>query len=165
MKVISLWQPWASLIVMGYKEYETRSWSTKHRGPLIIHASKYKKLDPEIYYHISKAVGIPSNEYKGSWLHRLETGEDEHLFGAILGRVDLTGIISTSSKADMENLYRKNPNEILMGDYNPNRFAWKLENPKMIKPIPCRGKQGLWSINAPREIISEEIIPCDKRRN
>ncbi len=47
MKAISLWQPWASLV--GIKEIETRSWYTKHRGDLAIHASArftddYKKL-------------------------------------------------------------------------------------------------------------------------
>ncbi|MEJ7626722.1 MAG: ASCH domain-containing protein [Ferruginibacter sp.] len=42
MHVISLLQPWASLVVMGAKTIETRSWSTKHRGPILIHASKGK---------------------------------------------------------------------------------------------------------------------------
>lgn len=36
----SLWQPWASLVALGVKTIETRSWSTKYRGPLMIHASK-----------------------------------------------------------------------------------------------------------------------------
>lgn len=40
MKAISLLQPWASLIASGAKKIETRSWSTKYRGPLAIHASK-----------------------------------------------------------------------------------------------------------------------------
>ena len=40
MKVISIRQPWASLIVNGYKEYEFRSWKTNFRGPIYIHASK-----------------------------------------------------------------------------------------------------------------------------
>ena len=40
IKAISLWQPWASLIALGGKKIETRSWPTKYRGPLAIHASK-----------------------------------------------------------------------------------------------------------------------------
>jgi hypothetical protein len=43
MKAISLFQPWASLIMLGYKSYETRSWATKHRGPLAIAASAGKQ--------------------------------------------------------------------------------------------------------------------------
>lgn len=39
MKALTLHQPWASLIAIGVKSIETRSWSTKYRGPLAIHAS------------------------------------------------------------------------------------------------------------------------------
>lgn len=38
MRAITLWQPWASLIAIGAKTIETRSWSTAYRGPLAIHA-------------------------------------------------------------------------------------------------------------------------------
>lgn len=40
MKALSLWQPWASLVAIGAKTIETRSWSTSYRGPLAIHAAK-----------------------------------------------------------------------------------------------------------------------------
>jgi activating signal cointegrator 1 len=39
VKALSLWQPWASLVALGVKTLETRSWSTSHRGPLAIHAA------------------------------------------------------------------------------------------------------------------------------
>lgn len=37
--VLSLWQPWATLVALGVKTIETRSWSTHYRGPLAIHAA------------------------------------------------------------------------------------------------------------------------------
>ena len=40
MKVITIKQPWATLIAEGYKEYEFRTWNTKYRGELLIHAGK-----------------------------------------------------------------------------------------------------------------------------
>jgi hypothetical protein len=40
VKAITLWQPWASLVALGVKSIETRSWSTSYRGPLAIHAAK-----------------------------------------------------------------------------------------------------------------------------
>ena len=40
MKAISIRQPWAALIVCGIKDIENRSWPTKYRGKLLIHASK-----------------------------------------------------------------------------------------------------------------------------
>src|SRR5262245_54509744 len=39
MKAVCLIQPWASLVVHGVKKFETRSWATKYRGPLLICAS------------------------------------------------------------------------------------------------------------------------------
>ncbi|MDX5091650.1 ASCH domain-containing protein, partial [Lactobacillus crispatus] len=46
MKAITIHQPWATLIALGEKQFETRSWETKYRGPLAIHAGK--KVDKEI---------------------------------------------------------------------------------------------------------------------
>lgn len=43
MKTISIIQPWATLIMLGEKKYETRSWQREHRGELLIHSSK--KID------------------------------------------------------------------------------------------------------------------------
>ena len=40
MKALTLTQPWATLVAMGAKRIETRSWTTNYRGPLAIHAGK-----------------------------------------------------------------------------------------------------------------------------
>ena len=40
MRALSIRQPWAWLIVHGHKDIENRDWSTTHRGPVLIHASK-----------------------------------------------------------------------------------------------------------------------------
>jgi ASCH domain len=39
MKILSIRQPWAYLITQGSKNIENRSWPTKYRGPVLIHAS------------------------------------------------------------------------------------------------------------------------------
>ena len=40
MKAISIRQPWAWLIVNGFKDIENRDWRTSYRGPVLIHAAK-----------------------------------------------------------------------------------------------------------------------------
>jgi activating signal cointegrator 1 len=45
MKALSLWKPWASLIVIGAKRFATRHWETSYRGPLLIHAAKRSRRD------------------------------------------------------------------------------------------------------------------------
>lgn len=39
MRALTIRQPWAWLIVHGHKDVENRSWSTRYRGPLLIHAA------------------------------------------------------------------------------------------------------------------------------
>ncbi len=38
--ILSIRQPWAWLIVNGYKDIENRTWSTRFRGKVLIHAGK-----------------------------------------------------------------------------------------------------------------------------
>ena len=42
MKVLSIKEPFASLIMNKKKRIETRSWKTNYRGEIYIHASKSK---------------------------------------------------------------------------------------------------------------------------
>lgn len=66
MKIISVKQPWASLIVNGLKDIENRDWRTHHRGPVLIHASS--RQDPEATDAELRrrfGVGIPKHLPKG----------------------------------------------------------------------------------------------------
>jgi hypothetical protein len=40
MKALTVRQPWAALLILGAKQYETRTWPTRHRGILLIHAER-----------------------------------------------------------------------------------------------------------------------------
>lgn len=40
MKVLTIKQPFATLIAEKLKEYEFRTWKTKYRGEILIHAGK-----------------------------------------------------------------------------------------------------------------------------
>lgn len=61
MKALSVQQPWAWLIVMGYKDIENRRWKTTRRGRVMIHASK--KFDTDGYWWVrSEFPEIPLPE-------------------------------------------------------------------------------------------------------
>ena len=45
MKIITLRQPWATLVAEGIKKYEFRSWKTNYRGKILIHAGKSLEKD------------------------------------------------------------------------------------------------------------------------
>lgn len=133
MKAISLWQPWATLVAIGAKQYETRHWSTSYRGPLVIHAAKKNNgelfrvclSDPFTYCLLDAGY----KEYSGL------------PFGAYVAVVDLVEVIRTE-----EVLSFLSEQEVAFGNYLPNRFAWRLENVRVFsEPVPARGYQGLWN--------------------
>lgn len=140
MRTLTIWQPWADLIILGYKTYETRSWTTDYTGPLAIHAAKFKKLPHEVYEQIADAIGITPDNYKGSWLDLLEQGKPAERFGAILGTATLERPLPTT-------LTIARPMERALGDFQAGRYAWPLlDVTPFPEPMPARGKRGLWTL-------------------
>ena len=65
MKIISIKQPWASLIVNGLKNIENRDWRTHHRGPVLIHASQRQDDITAEELRRRFNVGMPKKMLKG----------------------------------------------------------------------------------------------------
>lgn len=134
MKTLSVQQPWATLIVIGAKVYETRSWETGHRGPLAIHASaKFNPLARELcgtepFRSALAGAGIRSSA--------------DLPLGIIVGAVDLEDCIFS------ENLVRNQDiPEWSFGDFRPGRWAWKLANPRHAKTVlKVRGRLGVFDV-------------------
>lgn len=142
MKALTIWQPYASLIAIKAKRYETRSWPTKYRGPLAIHAAAknpaevFKILDTDIFELIEKALE-PEGDKNISRLRVkcLPTGKliaTARLTDCILITEDFAASVS--------------PEERAFGDWTPGRYAWKLEEVEILASFPdIKGKQGLWN--------------------
>lgn len=152
MKVLSLTQPWATLVVLGAKEIETRSWTTSYRGPLLIHASKSypgwakECAAEEPFYSALRPGGIYSYPELGC--------------GHIIGQVELHKCIRTSDVTEISQ------NEREFGDYAPGRFAWLLMNPLRLPPIPAKGSLGLWEFEMPempRVLTADDIERIGKK--
>jgi hypothetical protein len=132
MKVLSVKNPWAYLIIYRGKDIENRTWETKYRGPLLIHASKTSDL--YAYYCLRAKIDRFSSVFMDT-----EEIEKIHSFdGCILGSVDLCGCVrhSESKWAEKEGFW-----------------YWILQNPKPCKPVPIKGSLGLWEYAG--EIIDE----------
>jgi len=140
MKAISLWQPYSSLMAMGLKKIETRSWSTKYRGPLLIHAAMRK---PRLYEQ--RYIAIVLNKFG-----RVDFPIGYLHYGAILCKVDLIDC----KKMTWGNIPHHTELEYNLGNYDYGRFMWITNNLKTFaNPIPWKGSQGFF--NVPEEIIYE----------
>lgn len=151
MKAITLTQPWATLVAIGEKKIETRSWNTKYRGPLAIHAAKGFPKDAQ---HI--CFNVPFRDCLGDYIALNETYVGQHRFplGAIIATCEL---ISTHKVDDMDWFpgkrgwmscgfyWEATAQEKSFGDYSIGRYMWFLANVKILeKPLPVRGALGLW---------------------
>lgn len=145
MKCISLYQPWATLVAVGAKKIETRSWATTYRGPLAIHAGRTwtKEL-----FDLSRRPPFRDVLESGDGILRLVAGSAAYHWrdwlplGKIVAVVDLVDCRHIS-----EHNAPPNP-EMGFGDYTPGRWMWKLENVRRLeKPVPIRGRQRIFNIS------------------
>lgn len=146
MKALSLTEPWATLVVTGEKQFETRSWKTSHRGLIAIHASKG-------FPKYAKEMAETPNVLNALARHGLGRNIANFALGAIIGTVEIVEMIPTE-----EMLYPKlNLKELYFGDYSPRRWAWKLQNPVMFStPIYCKGALSLWKVPEDISILLEK---------
>lgn len=126
MKVITIKQPWATLIAEGYKEYEFRTWKTKYRGEILIHAGKgIDKKAMERFKHLNL----------------------EYPIGQIIAKANITDCIKVDNELRKE-LKKKDlivyKGVINKTSYNWDGYGFKLENVEKIEPIEVNGKLSLW---------------------
>lgn len=123
MKVLTIKQPWATLIMQGDKRFEFRSWQTKYRGDLLIHAGK--GIDKEAMKRLAKYIpkDMPS--------------------GKILGKVTLVDCIKCDD--DFKGKCLKENKDIYTDSSFKENYGWQLENAEVFdEPIEAKGKLSLW---------------------
>jgi hypothetical protein len=119
-RILSIRQPWAGLIVTGAKTIENRKWSTRYRGPLLIHAG-LKSLVGDRVEAYCKARGVD--------LAKLPDSGNFH--GGIIGICDLTDCVEESK------------NKWFNGPY-----GFVLENARPLRFISCPGQLRLYKPDA-----------------
>lgn len=90
MKVLTLHQPWASLVALGIKTIETRSWSTKYRGPLAIHAAG---RSPDRRLVVGQWTVTGSDGLSCWWIQDQSDREEPLYLGAIVATCTLVDVV------------------------------------------------------------------------
>lgn len=136
MKVLSLKEPFATLILTNKKQVETRSWKTNYRGEIYIHASISK---------ISKEV-LNRQE-----LMNLVNLNNLH-YSEIICKCTLIDCIYMT-KEYVENMKKNNYQEYICGEYKEGRYAWLLKDIEPIKTIKAKGSLGIWEYYNAKEVM------------
>ena len=128
MRVITVKQPWAQLIVLGFKPVENRSRRTGHRGPLLIHAG------------VKPDIGDRANRALARWLPHVSI--DALPFGQIIGSAELCDVIDTADAINGDAWWFTGP------------YGWLLRNARQFdRGFPTRGQLGLW--RCPADIVAK----------
>ncbi len=145
MKALSIKQPWAWLIVNGYKDIENRNWRIGRKPGLdgvrglelpsriYVHAGKEGDFSHENQQFISKCLVTQG--------HKIITTHDffPDKFGAIIGEVDIIGCVTES-----------------VSPWFVGPYGFVLANPEAYdKPIPMRGRLGFWDVNLQEGVQNE----------
>jgi hypothetical protein len=141
MKALSLTQPWATLVAIGAKKIETRSWGTTPCGTIAIHAAKkMTRADVDICleYPFVDALSALGVVFTAQDLPR----------GAILAIADFVGCIGTDQLYESERgRAMLTSKEEAFGNYESGRFAFVFRRVRRLRePIPCNGALGLWTV-------------------
>lgn len=122
MKALTLTQPWASMVAERVKLFETRSWGTRYRGPLAIHAAKSFPRDARALAQTSRFIPRPYS-------------------------FPCAAVIAVCRLVDCHQSTGFAPSECenALGNWAPGRFIWCLADvEKLEMPVPMRGALGLW---------------------
>jgi ASCH domain len=142
MLALSIHQPWAWLIVNGFKNIENRDWSTKFRGRFLIHASKKMTQDDfdDAFDTFDMAVPVSKDE---SLRRRARFIHGPEQLGGIIGEAD---IVDCVDRHDSPWFFGK--------------FGFVLANAKPLPLMPCRGQLGFFqpasSPDAPLRLSRED---------
>ena len=137
MRALSLWQPWAWAIIHAGKDVENRVWRTKHRGDLVIHASKRKPTvaEAESFLKLLEDIGgttrlamIPG---PGPTL-RIDYIRNTLPRGGVVGVVEVTGCSRGESQSPWA--FR-------------DQYQWSLRNPRPMTFNPMKGQRGFFNVD------------------
>lgn len=162
MKVLTVRQPWASLIIMGLKPVEnrTRNIAGSFRGRFAIHVSKTLVPDGDPAWSLATAAGMDTDRFDGDELH----------LGAIIGIVDLVDVHTSDDcyAADLRRLHAIHESDPAAFHALPDSGGggivgrirqcspWAMDghhhlilaNPQPLpEPIPAKGRLGLWEFD------------------
>jgi activating signal cointegrator 1 len=149
LPVVTLHQPWASLVLVGAKAFETRSWAPPVRligRSLGIHAGQtvVRRLPPDL---AAAVVGLLGH----NWIETVPTGRllcitrvwGAWMTGERIGDGNIATVRAREGSPPLPGF-----REDLFGDYAPGRWIWGLEQVTVVKPLPARGRQRVWSLPA-----------------
>jgi hypothetical protein len=134
--VMSMHQPWASLLIHGIKRHEGRYWNSNHRGRLWIASTSQEPTKDEIEEVEQMYRNEPYNRTKGYPRHFPTS--------VVLGCVDVVDVLPQNQYK--EKFTKPDENE------SQSEFVFICKNPrKLVVPLPISGRPKIYPL--PKELV------------
>lgn len=146
---LSMHQPWASLLVLGVKRFEGRSWPTRHRGRLWI-ASAAKEADPDTVAEVERQCretygpGVPF--------------PDSYPVSALLGCVTLDACLSQDEFQERRRALLAAGHSV---EDSESAFLFQTSRPRRLAvPVEVKGEHKLWRLPKERHASARlSLVP------
>lgn len=152
MKAITIKQPWATLIALGVKQFETRSWQTKYRGLIAIHAGK--SIDKDAFEDCWIKETLAEHGIRS--IHDLPVGAViavAHLVDCHKVRLNFANDAVITTGPTINGL------ELKFGNYADGRFAWELQDVKALEvPAAAKGQLSIWEWVNTQDTIRDKSL-------
>ncbi len=152
MKAFTIWQPWASLIMVGAKPYEFRPKSyLQYINPpaigerVVVHAGARPIRPREVYELLAqcRAGGAHTGLIVEKAIPLLERIAEAHKCRGVVEEGFGLGTVIIGEPRNAGVIFGGLPHDSDRGDFN---WAWPMQDPRPFDaPIPMRGSQGFWA--------------------
>lgn len=168
MKVISLWEPWATLMALSAKRIETRDWGTGFRGEVAIHATVAGLTQSNLYATCADDPFLSVLKLAG--VLRSGMGMKDVMNAFPRGKIIAVGRLADSLPLTaLPVLYPRlnTEQERAFGDYSPCRFGLVFEDIRVLtEPVPFKSRQGkLLDLDPGTEELVRKQIPVEYDAN
>lgn len=165
MRALTIWQPWATMIALGWKPIENRGWLPSEKQLKVgerfaIHAAA-RAIDEDTWdaalltaHYAGRPMWTPDglSDVERRFLHRCNA-----VRGMVLCTVEYGGALDalvspgTVLRDDYEVRGPRTSDRHLLPWWNRSAKGWILSNPEQVQPVAVRGKQGLWHL--PEDVV------------
>lgn len=150
LKIISLWEPWATLVAIGAKRIETRGWSTDYRGPVAIHATLSGMGHEDTFAICAREPFLTVLKKDRILLAGMSRRQVYHAFphGKIIAIANLADCLPSESIDCIPGVFDDwkhldTPQERAFGNYDLGRYGLVFENVNRLRqPAPFKSRQG-----------------------
>ena len=153
MRALTLYQPWAQLMVWGLKNIETRSWAAPRNligQRIAIHAGKREPRPTEWNIDVQRAVlqraGSSHSMPMGAAVATARLIECMQ----VIGEPDDNGLVSCRGFGELGDApeYEATITPDRYGDFSVGRWLWVFQDLQRVEPDPTNGRQGVWTLPA-----------------